>query len=68
MPEKNSDCNDHWCENYGKGGGECDHCEKQTRNRDAPELRVILRRRKERHMENEKTPRVSERGIGGGQL
>ena len=45
MPIQHSDCNDHWCENYGKGSGECDRCEKQTHNRDAPELRVILRQK-----------------------
>lgn len=52
MPIQNNDCNDHWCENYGKDSGECDRCEKQTHNRDAPELRVILRKRTHEHIGN----------------
>ena|GEM_PF-1401651 len=48
-----SDCKDHWCENYDKNSWECDRCEKQTRSRDAPDLRVILRRRVEELIGNE---------------
>jgi len=53
MSIQRSDCNDHWCENYGKGSGECDRCEKQTRSRDAPDLRAILRRRTEELLGND---------------
>jgi methionyl-tRNA synthetase len=51
MPVQQRDCNDHWCEHYGKGGGECDRCGKEQHSRDAPELREILRRRAEEHAE-----------------
>jgi hypothetical protein len=68
MPVQQSDCNDHWCEHYGKGGGECDHCGKEQHSRDAPELREILRRRAEAHAGNEQIKRALGRGVEGGQL
>ena len=51
LATQHKDCNDHWCENYGKGSGECDHCEKQAHSRDAPELRVYLQQRDIGHVE-----------------
>ena len=47
MIVQRNDCNDHWCENHGKGGGECDRCEKQTRSRNASDLQAVPRRRME---------------------
>ena len=44
-------CTEYWCERYRKTKGQCDHCEKQERIKDNPELRVILKQRADNLME-----------------
>ena len=39
-------CNDYWCENYGANNAKCAECKQQDNEKDAPDMRVILRRRK----------------------
>ena len=46
-----SECNDHWCEYYGKGSDRCDRCEKNHDTKDRPDLRVMLKRRADKQME-----------------
>ncbi len=50
---QHTDCNEHWCENYGKSNGECDRCEKQTRSYDEVELLAFQRRKINEHIEYE---------------
>ena len=38
-------CNDYWCENYGANNAKCAECKQQDNEKDAPDMRVILRRR-----------------------
>ena len=40
-----SECNDYWCEYYGKGIDNCELCAKKDNDKDKPDLRVILKRR-----------------------
>jgi len=51
-----SECNDYWCELYGKNSGKCDQCEKKESEGDKPDLRVILKRRQVEQMQLEKSP------------
>jgi len=39
-----SECDNHWCEHYGKGNIQCEKCEKKRESFDNPDLRVILNR------------------------
>jgi len=39
------DCNDCWCEHYGKNYSVCDQCKEKGMNKEKPELRVILKKR-----------------------
>jgi len=55
-----NECNDHWCEYYGKGSEKCDRCEKRENTRDKPDLRVILKRRADKQMELDKNPNKSQ--------
>ena len=38
-------CNDHWCDFYGKGSDKCDRCEKKNTEQDKTDLLTILKRR-----------------------
>jgi hypothetical protein len=49
-----SDCNDQWCEDYGKGNEKCDRCKKKNVVKDKPVLQVILKRRADKQMELDK--------------
>lgn len=51
-----NDCNDHWCDYYGKGSEKCDRCVKKDneQDKDKAELRVILKRRAYNLMEVDK--------------
>jgi hypothetical protein len=44
-------CNDYWCEHYGKNNSKCTQCAEKSITKDAPELRVILKRRAVNQME-----------------
>ena len=44
-------CNDYWCEYYGKNSGICDQCKEKSMDKETPELRVILKDRAVRQME-----------------
>jgi hypothetical protein len=37
-----SSCNDYWCEYYGKGGEQCDRCEKKGVENELSQLQVLL--------------------------
>jgi hypothetical protein len=40
-----SNCNDYWCEFYGKGGEQCDRCVKKDAENEPSQLRVMLNKR-----------------------
>ena len=46
-----SGCSDYWCEHYGKGRSNCDHCVKKETTKDKAELQVILKRHAVKAME-----------------
>ena len=44
-------CSDYWCENYGTNNAICVECKNKDNDKDKPDLRVILRRRKIEQMD-----------------
>jgi len=38
-------CNDHWCDNYGKGSEKCDRCEKKQSEQEKTDINTVLKRR-----------------------
>ena len=51
MPIQHSNCNDHWCEDYGKGNEKCGQCVKKYSEKDRADLKVMLKRRADKLME-----------------
>jgi len=45
-----NECNDYWCDHYGKTDGHCDHCVKKDDLDDKSELHVILKKRADKLM------------------
>jgi hypothetical protein len=55
-------CNDHWCENYGKGSEKCGRCEKKHTSQDKTDLKVVLKRRAYHMMGVDKSKNI--KGVG----
>jgi len=48
------ECQEHWCENYGKNNNQCVGCDKRAVVKDNPNLRDIIKRRAVKVMEIDK--------------
>lgn len=48
------ECNDYWCEYYGKDSEKCDLCEKKSNIKDKSDLQVILQRRADKQIKFKK--------------
>jgi hypothetical protein len=46
-----SDCNDLWCENYGKGSEQCNRCVKKNVENEPSQLQVLITRQVNRDSE-----------------
>ena len=54
-----ANCKDCWCEHYDKNKGNCDQCMKNVAEKESPDLRVILKERAVKQMENNKNKKAT---------